>query len=104
MTIREYVEKRRTLSSRIQLIWAVLVISGSIGLTRLPLIIFLIVFVFWMVVMIAIAPLMRLLTRCPRCGGMLLQPIFRRVTPTPEKCPHCRISLDEPMNSSENSK
>jgi hypothetical protein len=26
------------------------------------------------------------------------------VTPTPENCPHCGISLDEPMNSSENAK
>jgi ribosomal protein S27AE len=79
--------------------WAVFMTSGSIGLVRLPLIILLIVFVFWMVVMIAIGPLMRLLTKCPRCGGVLLHPIFRRVTPTPDNCPHCGISLDEPMNS-----
>jgi hypothetical protein len=97
VTIREYVEKRRTLTSRIQLIWAVFLISGSIGLTRLPLIIFLMVFVFWIVVMLAIAPLMRVLTRCPCCGGVLLQPVFRRVTPTPDNCPHCGIGLDDPM-------
>jgi hypothetical protein len=95
MTIREYVEKRRTLIGRVQLVWAAVMTSGSVGLARLPWIILFMVFVFWLVVMIAIAPLMRVLTRCPRCGGVLLQPLFRRVIPTPENCPHCGISLDE---------
>jgi hypothetical protein len=98
MTIREYVEKRRTLIGRVQLLWAVVMISGSPGLIKLPLIVFAIAFVLWMAVMVAIAPLMRLLTKCPRCHGLLLQPIFRKMIPTPETCPHCGVSVDEPMN------
>jgi hypothetical protein len=102
VTIREYVEKRGTLIGRLQLVWGVVVVSGSSGLVRLPLIILAIVFALWLVAMIVIAPLMRLLTRCPRCGGVLLQPIFRRVIPTPDNCPHCAVNLDEPMGTSAN--
>jgi hypothetical protein len=65
MTIRDYVEKRKTLIGRIQLLWAVVLISGSPGLGRLPFAIFIIVFALWMAVTAAIAPLMRLLTKCP---------------------------------------
>jgi ribosomal protein S27AE len=41
--------------------------------------------------------MMRLLCRCPRCGGVLLRPIFGKVTSTPDICPHCGVSVDEPM-------
>jgi hypothetical protein len=102
MTIREYVEKRKILIGRVQLMWGVVMVSSGAALTKLPLIILAMFFLIWLAVMIAIAPMMRLLLRCPRCRGLLLQPIFRRMTPTPDICPHCGLSLDKPMESPRN--
>jgi hypothetical protein len=97
VTIREYVEKRKKLIGRVQLLWGVVMVAGAVGLARLPEIFRVVVFVLWMVVMTAIPPMMRLLCRCPRCGGVLLRPIFGKVTSTPDICPHCGVSVDEPM-------
>jgi hypothetical protein len=99
MTIREYIEKRKTLIGRVQLMWGVIMVSSGAALTKLPLIILAMFFLMWLAVMIAIAPMMRLLLRCPRCRGVLLQPIFRRITPTPDICPRCGMSFDKPMES-----
>jgi hypothetical protein len=99
MTVREYVEKRKTLIGRVQLMWGVVMVSSSPALTKLPLVILAMFFLIWLAVMITIAPMMRLMLRCPRCHGVLLQPVFRRMTPTPDICPYCGMSLDKPMES-----
>jgi hypothetical protein len=99
MTVREYVEKRKTFIERVQLMWAVVMVSSSPAWTKLPLVILAMFFLIWLAVMIAIAPMMRLMLRCARCHGVLLQPVFRRMTPTPDICPHCGLSLDKPRES-----
>ncbi len=98
MSIREYIEKRNKLIVRVQLLWGAVMISGAAGFARLRGTHLIEVFALWMVVMIAIAPMMRWFSRCPRCGGVLLLPIWGKVTPTPKNCPHCGVSVDEPMN------
>lgn len=43
--------------------------------------------------------------KCPRCGTSLRRIAFNELTPVLPQitaCPHCRVSLDEPMSSTVN--
>ena len=104
MTIREYIVRRGKWVNRVTLLFVVVVA----------------LFVFvphrhlsqnvyrgWMLA--AVVPLIALRfvipwrTRCPRCGGGLSSLVRSTASPTTDidhVCPHCGVSIDEPMEQS----
>jgi hypothetical protein len=103
MTIREYVGRRGRLVRNLSFFWIVLPVA--------------LVFAFpvqaktsgiaWLVVgylaMVAVRYAIAWQTKCPRCSASLHKITMKAAGPnfggTIDSCPHCGVSLDEPMES-----
>ena len=98
MTIREYMERRATLGRLALMLWVLVAIV--VGLVFYPRLIGLFgtgVLVIGILPMIALLAVIERSTKCPRCKGRLAGGKF-------ERCPHCGVSMDEPMGSPSNTK
>jgi hypothetical protein len=102
MTIREYVEKRKALVSRITLLLVCAMVGGSTGIAKMPLKYIGWFFVVYLAMVLSIAPLVAWRTKCPRCAGRLIQDFWPRkmqASAIPDCCPHCGVSLNETMKT-----
>jgi hypothetical protein len=91
MTIREYLERRETLGRLALVLWVLVVLV--VGLVFYPSLIGLFgtgALVIGILPMAVVLAAMERSTKCPRCKGKLAVGKF-------ERCPHCGVSLDEPI-------
>lgn len=94
MTIREYLERRETLGRLALVLWVLVVIV--VGLAFYPRLIGLFgtgALVVGILPMMALLAVIERSTKCPRCKGKL------ETGSKLDRCPHCDVGLDEPMES-----
>ena len=90
MTIREYLARRATLGRLALVLWVLVVIV--VALVFYPRLVGLFgtgVLVVGILPMAALLAVIDRSTKCPRCKGRLATDL--------DKCPHCGVDLDEPM-------
>ena len=101
--MREYIVRRGKWLTRVTLFWLVVVLLFAfVPHSSVPKN----VYRGWLLA--AVLPLMSLIfvigwrTRCPRCGGLysLVRSTRSPKTDIDHECPHCGVSMDEPMKIS----
>jgi hypothetical protein len=98
MTIREYIRRR---SQRAFGLAGAALVGASAGFVHWPLASAGVMYSILLVLTFSIAFMFLRMTKCPRCH-IRLEGSARgaaRETPTVDNCPHCRVSLDEPMST-----
>jgi hypothetical protein len=101
MTIRDRLRQRLT---RLSLIVGACLLGITVGLVHWPPVVWLFaLFIFPVIAWTIIVSGMRF-ARCPRCEDRMgvTARAAARERPTADNCPHCGVSLDEPMESPNN--
>jgi uncharacterized protein with PIN domain len=98
ITIRDRLRRRM---QRTSIFAAASVMGLSAGLVHYPLLPMVLILIVWNVIVFSIAFVVIRLTRCPICKARL-GAATRKATkekPTVDRCPHCGVSFDEPVDS-----